>query len=129
VRRHFAPSDVTSQLSRVASGITVTQVSNVQSNWNTYADIPAFSAPARILTYMQHVAAIVQQANTLASPVRILFAGVPAQIVFAGLAASFVGLHQFNVVVPEVADGDAVPLTIAVGSAVGAQTLFLAVGN
>jgi len=31
--------------------------------------------------------------------------------------------------VPEVADGDAVPLTIAVGSAVGAQTLFLAVGN
>lgn len=46
-----APSDVTAQLSQVAAGITVTQVTHAFFNWNTYADIPAFSSPGKVMTY------------------------------------------------------------------------------
>src|SRR5271157_1501680 len=45
------PSDVTSQLSQVAAGATVTQVTHALSNWNTYSDIAAFSSPAGVMTY------------------------------------------------------------------------------
>ena len=45
------PVDVTGQLSQVGAGVTVTQVTNLQSNWTTYSDIQAFSAPAGALTY------------------------------------------------------------------------------
>jgi uncharacterized protein (TIGR03437 family) len=38
-----------------------------------------------------------------------------------------VGLYQFNVVVPDAAAGDAVPLTFAVGGTSGEQTLYTAV--
>ena len=46
-----APVDVTSQLSQVGAGVTVTQVTNNQSNWNTYADVPAYSTLASVVTY------------------------------------------------------------------------------
>ncbi len=45
------PSDVTSHLSEVGPGVTVTQVTNIQENWNTYADVPAYSALANVMTY------------------------------------------------------------------------------
>jgi hypothetical protein len=46
------PVDVTSELSSVASGITVTQLTESSgTSWNTYADIPAFSSPTNVITY------------------------------------------------------------------------------
>jgi len=45
------PGNVTSLLSKVGPGITVTQVTNNPENWNTYADIPEYSAPANAVTY------------------------------------------------------------------------------
>ena len=45
------PVDVTAKLSQVGAGVTVTQVTSLQSNWNTYTDIPAFSALEGVLTY------------------------------------------------------------------------------
>jgi uncharacterized protein (TIGR03437 family) len=72
---------------------------------------------------------IVQQANTLASPLQILFAGAPGQVVYAGLAPGFVGLYQFDVVVPDVASGDAVPLTFVLGGVSGTQALYTAIQN
>jgi hypothetical protein len=46
------PVDVTSLLSSVASGITVTQLTdNNVASWNTYADYPAFSSPTNVITY------------------------------------------------------------------------------
>jgi hypothetical protein len=47
------PSNVTSQLSQVGPGVTVTQVTNTLSNWTTYADIPAFSSlgSVNVMTY------------------------------------------------------------------------------
>jgi hypothetical protein len=45
------PTDVTGQLSNVTPGITVTQVTNNNSNWNTYADVPAFSPIAKVMSY------------------------------------------------------------------------------
>jgi hypothetical protein len=45
------PTDVTSQLSNVAPGVTVTRITNNNSNWNTYADVPAFSPIAKVLAY------------------------------------------------------------------------------
>jgi uncharacterized protein (TIGR03437 family) len=49
-----------------------------------------------------------------------------AQILYAGMAPGYVGLYQFNLVVPSVPDGDQ-PLTVKVGNASLAQTLYLSV--
>ncbi len=45
------PSDVTSKLSAVAKGVTVTQLTDSGGNWNTYADIPAYSSAANAIVY------------------------------------------------------------------------------
>jgi uncharacterized protein (TIGR03437 family) len=50
-----------------------------------------------------------------------------AQVPYAGLAPGFVGLYQFNVVVPPVPDNNLVPLTFNLGGVPGTQTLFIAV--
>ena len=70
---------------------------------------------------------IEEQASTLQSPFQISFAGVPAQIAYQGLVATFVGLYQFNVVVPDVAASDTVPLTFSVGTTGGTQALIIPV--
>jgi len=71
--------------------------------------------------------AIAQQRNTLTLPLQILFEQVPAQVNYQGLAPGYLGLYQFNVVVPNVTPGDAVPLTFVLGGVNGAQTLYTAV--
>jgi uncharacterized protein (TIGR03437 family) len=48
---------------------------------------------------------------------------------YAGLAGGFVGLYQFNIVVPNVAANDATPFSFTLFGTQGAQTLFTAVGN
>jgi uncharacterized protein (TIGR03437 family) len=72
---------------------------------------------------------IVGQANTLAAPFHILFGGIEATQQYDGLAPSAVGLYQFNVVVPNVAADDTVPVTFTLAGVAGPQTLYIAVGN
>ena len=55
--------------------------------------------------------------------------GSSATLSYSGLAPNFVGLYQFNVVVPNVAASDAVPLTYSLGGVGGTQKLLIAVGN
>ena len=50
--------------------------------------------------------------------------GTPATVKFAGLGR-FLGLYQFNVVVPNVAASDTVPLTFSLGGTPGTQTTML----
>jgi uncharacterized protein (TIGR03437 family) len=70
---------------------------------------------------------LVQQLNTLAAPLHILFGQTEATLQYDGLAPSAVGLYQFNVVVPNVAASDTVPLTFTLGGVPGTQTLYIAV--
>jgi hypothetical protein len=46
-------SNVTSQLSSVASGVIVTQLTDGGGNWISYHDIPAYSVPLRRIFYNQ----------------------------------------------------------------------------
>ncbi len=46
-----APVDVTAELSEVGAGVTVTQLTNDQQNWSTYADVPAYSSLAKVMTF------------------------------------------------------------------------------
>ncbi|HTS61444.1 MAG TPA: IPT/TIG domain-containing protein [Candidatus Acidoferrales bacterium] len=70
---------------------------------------------------------IVGGANQLAQPLTIQFGSVTATVQYDGLAPGFIGLYQFNVVVPNISDNDAVPLTFNLGGAQGSQTLYIAV--
>ncbi len=57
----------------------------------------------------------------------ISIGGVPATVAYAGLAPDYVGLYQFNVVVPTIAATNAAPVTFTVNGMAGTQTLYLAV--
>jgi uncharacterized protein (TIGR03437 family) len=70
---------------------------------------------------------IVSETNQLAAPFEIMFGQTKAQLLYFGLAPSAVGLYQFNVTVPAVANNDLEPLTFTLGGAPGTQTLFTAV--
>ncbi len=73
---------------------------------------------------------IVQQNNTLATPVAFSFGGTPAAAPqYQGLAQTYVGLYQFNVVVPTAAANSLTPLTFTQGSTNSSQTLYIAIGN
>jgi uncharacterized protein (TIGR03437 family) len=66
-------------------------------------------------------------ATDLANPLVITVGGVQAtQVPYKGLVAPFVGLYQFNIVVPNVPDGDQ-PMTVQLGGVALPQTLFLSV--
>jgi len=69
---------------------------------------------------------IVQQPNSLPS-FSISIGGAPAMVQYAGLAPNYVGLYQFNVVLPAIAASNAAPVTFTVGGVAGTQTLYLAV--
>jgi uncharacterized protein (TIGR03437 family) len=70
---------------------------------------------------------IVTGQNSLAAPVQFRFDGVPATPSYFGLAPGYTGLYQFNIVVPDVPDNDAVPLTFTLSGVPGTQTLHVAV--
>jgi len=73
---------------------------------------------------------IATRLTSLNTQVQFLFGQTPATTVsYAGLAPGAVGLYQFNVVVPNVSNSDAVPLSFSIGGVNGAQTLFTAVHN
>ncbi len=71
---------------------------------------------------------ITQGNNSLRSLVQVFFGSAAATTPpYAGLAPGFVGLYQFNVVVPNVDANDATPLTYSLGGVPGTQTLYTAV--
>ena len=72
---------------------------------------------------------IVQQTNSLQSDLQVSFGGVPANVTYKGFAPGYVGLYQFNVVVPNVPASDTVPLTFTLGGTPGPQNLVIAVQN
>ena len=73
---------------------------------------------------------IVTAANALTNSLQILIGGNAANVQYGGLAPNYVGLYQFNVVVPtSQANSDAVPFTFNVGGNSGSQTLYIAVHN
>ncbi|MBV8728909.1 MAG: hypothetical protein JO336_03780, partial [Acidobacteriia bacterium] len=72
---------------------------------------------------------VVQQTNQLTTPVEIFFGPMQATIKYAGLAPGYVGLYQFNVVVPNIPSSDSVPVTFAQGNFAGAPTLYTAVSQ
>ena len=72
---------------------------------------------------------IVQQSNTLALPFQLLFEQSAATLSYFGLAPGLVGLYQFNVVVPNVANSDTLPVSFTLGGVPGTQSLVTAVRN
>jgi uncharacterized protein (TIGR03437 family) len=72
---------------------------------------------------------IATQTNALQSALQVFFGGIPATVSYAGFAPGYVGLYQFNVLVPSVAASDSVPLTFTLGGAPGPQNLVIAIQN
>ncbi|HXB69550.1 MAG TPA: IPT/TIG domain-containing protein [Candidatus Acidoferrales bacterium] len=72
---------------------------------------------------------VAQQPNAVTSPLTVFFGQTAATLSYSGLAPGAVGLYQFNVVVPNVVNGDAVPITFPLGGVNGTQTLYTAVHN
>jgi uncharacterized protein (TIGR03437 family) len=70
---------------------------------------------------------IVTQSNQLASTFQASFAGTPATVTFSGLTGGYLGLYQFDVTVPNVAAGDAVPFTYFLNGVAGPQNLVIAI--
>lgn len=70
---------------------------------------------------------IVTESNQLGSTLQVMFGGVSAQVAYDGLAPGFVGLYQFNIVVPQVPDNNLVPITFTLAGVPGTQTLYSAV--
>jgi uncharacterized protein (TIGR03437 family) len=70
---------------------------------------------------------LVQQLNTLQMPFAVTFGNVSAKVNYSGLVPTIVGLYQFDVVVPNVPAGNAVPLAFTLGGVSVPQKLFIAV--
>jgi uncharacterized protein (TIGR03437 family) len=70
---------------------------------------------------------IEKQTNEISSALSISFGNTSAtMILYSGLAPNYVGLYQFNVVVPNLAASDTVPLTFSLAGASANQTLYIA---
>ncbi|HUB82930.1 MAG TPA: hypothetical protein VMB03_29225 [Bryobacteraceae bacterium] len=69
------------------------------------------------------------QSNSLALPVQVMFGNSPATLSYFGLAPNFVGLYQFNIMVPNVPNNDQTPITFTLNGVPGTQTLYVAVHN
>jgi len=72
---------------------------------------------------------ITSQANSLASPLQVSFGGIAGTLTYMGLSPSYVGLYQFNIVVPNVANNDFVPIVFTLGATPIAQTVYTAIHN
>ena len=72
---------------------------------------------------------IVTAQNSLTTPITFAFGTATSTLSYYGLAPSFIGLYQFNVVVPSVSTNNALPLTFNLGGTKGTQTLYVAVQN
>jgi uncharacterized protein (TIGR03437 family) len=72
---------------------------------------------------------IVTQSNLLNGNFQASFAGVPATVSFSGLTVGYLGLYQFNVVVPNVPASDTVPLTFSLDGTPGTQQMLISISN
>ncbi len=72
---------------------------------------------------------LVQQLNTVNSPLQFSIANQLAIIEYAGLVPTQTGLYQFNLVVPDVAAGDLLPFSFTLDLVGSEQTLYTAVQN
>jgi uncharacterized protein (TIGR03437 family) len=72
---------------------------------------------------------IVTGQNSLTAAMQFSFGTAAAMPAYDGLAPSFVGLYQFNVVVPAVAANNALPFSFTLGGTKGTQMLYIAVQN
>jgi uncharacterized protein (TIGR03437 family) len=71
---------------------------------------------------------IAPASSRLSGSLQFLFSQTPApEIPYAGLAPGYVGLYQFDIVVPQVPDNDLVPLTFTLGAVPATQTFYTAV--
>jgi len=70
---------------------------------------------------------IAPTSSQLSDSLSFLFGETAAQLKYSGLAPYYVGLYQFNVVVPQVPDNARVPLTFTLNGRAGSQTLYTAV--
>jgi uncharacterized protein (TIGR03437 family) len=70
---------------------------------------------------------VVTQQNELATPIQFLFNTTSVTPAYWGLAPNYTGLYQFNVVVPNIAANNALPLSFNLGGVKGTQTLYIAV--
>lgn len=70
---------------------------------------------------------IVSGSNQLTLPLNVMFGKTQAEVTYQGLAPNYVGLYQFNVVVPAVSTSTAVPVTFGLGGVQTAQTLYTSV--
>jgi uncharacterized protein (TIGR03437 family) len=71
---------------------------------------------------------VVTANNSLTTPVAVSFGSISAVITYDGLAPSFTGLYQFDVVVPNgIAANAAEPISFSLGGVKGTQTLYIAV--
>ena len=71
--------------------------------------------------------AVVRSLNTLTQPVQFFIGGIPATVLYQGLAPLNMGLYQFDLVVPSVAAGAAVPLTFTQSGVNSTQALYVAI--
>jgi uncharacterized protein (TIGR03437 family) len=67
--------------------------------------------------------------NMLASSFNLSIGGATATLQYDGLAPNYIGLYQFNVVVPSIPTTSPAAITYTLGGSAGTQTLYLAVGN
>jgi uncharacterized protein (TIGR03437 family) len=72
---------------------------------------------------------IANRQRTLALPLEVFIGGAQAPVTYAGLAPGTLGLYQFNVVVPHIPAGEAVPVRFLLGGVAGEQTLYTAIGQ
>jgi uncharacterized protein (TIGR03437 family) len=84
-----------------------------------FGPVSTFTAPGQIAASQ----------NSLAEPFSLSIGGTQATLTYDGLLPPFVGLYQFNVVVPNVAASDTAPLTFTLGGVSGTQKLAIAIGN
>jgi uncharacterized protein (TIGR03437 family) len=63
--------------------------------------------------------------NSLTTPIQFYFGQTPATLTYYGLEPGYVGLYQFNLIVPALPPGTNI-LTFTLGGVTGSQTLYLA---
>jgi uncharacterized protein (TIGR03437 family) len=70
---------------------------------------------------------LAEQATTLATPFHLFFGDTEASLAYDGLGPGYMGLYQFNVVVPNVPGNGLTPLTFTLGGTQSTQKLYIAV--
>jgi uncharacterized protein (TIGR03437 family) len=64
--------------------------------------------------------------NTVTAPI-VMVGGISAQVLFSGLSPQFVGVNQLNIVVPNAAPGNHVPLQVQLGGITTSDSVGISV--